>query len=201
METKGEKQSSSERVYKVALVSSSEKFNGAMLPLLPKNRFSPISVYRDSKSARRVIFKEKPDIVIINTPLSDDFGTSLALDVSETDGVCVLLFTRAENFSELSSVLAPHGVLTLPKPTSPELTEEVVELMCATRERLRRIEIKKSFAEERMEDIRVVNKAKWFLIEQLKMTEQEAHRYIEKQAMDRCVTKRVIAENILSTYK
>ena len=51
-----------------------------------------------------------------------------------------------------------------------------------------------------MEDIRVVNKAKWFLIEQLKMTEQEAHRYIEKQAMDRCVTKRVIAENILSTY-
>ncbi len=201
METKGEKQSSSERVYKVALVSSSEKFNGAMLPLLPKNRFSPISVYRDSKSARRVIFKEKPDIVIINTPLPDDFGTSLALDVSETDGVCVLLFTRAENFSELSSVLAPHGVLTLPKPTSPELTEEVVELMCATRERLRRIEIKKSFAEERMEDIRVVNKAKWFLIEQLKMTEQEAHRYIEKQAMDRCVTKRVIAENILSTYK
>lgn len=201
METKGEKQSSSERVYKVALVSSSEKFNGAMLPLLPKNRFSPISVYRDAKSAWRVISKEKPDIVIINTPLPDDFGTSLALDVSETDGVCVLLFTRAENFSELSSVLAPHGVLTLPKPTSPELTEEVVELMCATRERLRRIEIKKSFAEERMEDIRVVNKAKWFLIEQLKMTEQEAHRYIEKQAMDRCVTKRVIAENILSTYK
>lgn len=201
METKGEKQSSSERVYKVALVSSSEKFNGAMLPLLPKNRFSPIGVYRDAKSARRVISKEKPDIVIINTPLPDDFGTSLALDVSETDGVCVLLFTRAENFSELSSVLAPHGVLTLPKPTSPELTEEVVELMCATRERLRRIEIKKSFAEGRMEDIRVVNKAKWFLIEQLKMTEQEAHRYIEKQAMDRCVTKRVIAENILSTYK
>ena len=201
METKGEKQSSSERVYKVALVSSSEKFNGAMLPLLLKNRFSPISVYRDVKSARRVISKEKPDIVIINTPLPDDFGTSLALDVSETDGVCVLLFTRAENFSELSSVLAPYGVLTLPKPTSPELTEEVVELMCATRERLRRIEIKKSFAEERMEDIRVVNKAKWFLIEQLKMTEQEAHRYIEKQAMDRCVTKRVIAENILSTYK
>lgn len=201
METKGEKQSSSERVYKVALVSSSEKFNGAMLPLLPKNRFSPISVYRDAKSVRRVISKEKPDIVIINTPLPDDFGTSLALDVSETDGGCVLLFTRAENFSELSSVLAPHGVLTLPKPTSPELTEEVVELMCATRERLRRIEIKKSFAEERMEDIRVVNKAKCFLIEQLKMTEQEAHRYIEKQAMDRCVTKRVIAENILSTYK
>ena len=39
------------------------------------------------------------------------------------------------------------------------------------------------------------------MIEELKMTEQEAHRYIEKQAMDRCVTKRVVAEQILSTYK
>ena len=46
-----------------------------------------------------------------------------------------------------------------------------------------------------------MNRAKWLLIEELKMTEQEAHRYIEKQAMDRCVTKRVVAEQILSTYK
>ena len=52
-----------------------------------------------------------------------------------------------------------------------------------------------------MEEIRLVNRAKWLLIEELKMTEQEAHRYIEKQAMDRCVTKRVVAEQILSTYK
>ena len=55
--------------------------------------------------------------------------------------------------------------------------------------------------EEKMEEIRIINRAKWLLIEQLKMTENEAHRYIEKQAMDRCVTRRTVAENILSTYK
>jgi len=201
METKGEKLNFSERVYKVALVSSSERFNDAMLPLLPKNRFDPISVYRDAQSARREIFEIKPDIVIIDTPLSDDFGAGLSVDVSKTDDVCVLLFTRAERFKEISARLTPYGILTLSKPTSPQLIEKAIELMCATRERLRKIEIKKSYVEERMEDIRIVDKAKCFLIEQLKMTEQEAHRYIEKQAMDRCVTKRVIAENILSTYK
>ena len=51
------------------------------------------------------------------------------------------------------------------------------------------------------EEIRLVNRAKWLLIGELNMTEQEAHRYIEKQAMDRCVTKRAVAEQILSTYK
>ena len=41
----------------------------------------------------------------------------------------------------------------------------------------------------------------WLVIGELNMTEQEAHRYIDKQAMDRCVTKRAVAEQILSTYK
>lgn len=51
-----------------------------------------------------------------------------------------------------------------------------------------------------MAEIRVVNKAKWILISELKMNEPDAHRYIEKQAMDRCVTKQTIAEEIIKTY-
>ena len=62
------------------------------------------------------------------------------------------------------------------------------------------MEQKTASIEEKMEEIRLVNRAKWLLIEQLRMTESEAHRYIEKQAMDRCVTKRSIAENIISMY-
>ncbi len=33
------------------------------------------------------------------------------------------------------------------------------------------------------------------------MTEQEAHRYIEKQAMDRCVTRRSVAEGDIGRVK
>ena len=47
--------------------------------------------------------------------------------------------------------------------------------------------------------IRLVNRAKCLLIERKAMTEQEAHRWIEKQAMDRCVSRKVIAEQILQT--
>ena len=52
-----------------------------------------------------------------------------------------------------------------------------------------------------MEEIRIVNRAKWMLIDRLHLTEQEAHRMIEKRAMDRCVTRRVIAEEILADEK
>ena len=91
--------------------------------------------------------------------------------------------------------------LTPKRPLSQPVFTQSLRLLCGTRERLRGLEKKNATIEEKMEEIRLVNRAKWLLIEELNMTEQEAHRYIEKQAMDRCVTKRAVAEQILSTYK
>ena len=51
-----------------------------------------------------------------------------------------------------------------------------------------------------MAEIRIVNLAKWLLIQQQGMTEAEAHRFIEKQAMDRCVKRKAIAEEIVGKY-
>ena len=61
------------------------------------------------------------------------------------------------------------------------------------------MEQKTASFEEKMAEIRLVNRAKCLLIERKAMTEQEAHRWIEKQAMDRCVSRKVIAEQILQT--
>ena len=72
--------------------------------------------------------------------------------------------------------------------------------LSSAREKLRKTEKKTLSIEEKMEEIRIVNRAKWLLISELKMDEQGAHRYIEKQAMDRCISKKVIAEEIIKTY-
>ena len=46
-----------------------------------------------------------------------------------------------------------------------------------------------------------MDRAKCVLIEYLKMTESEAHRFIEKQAMDMRITKREVAERILKPMR
>ena len=50
-------------------------------------------------------------------------------------------------------------------------------------------------------NIKLINRAKLTLIQYLKMSEDEAHRYIEKQAMDLRITKVEIAKNILKIYE
>ena len=47
----------------------------------------------------------------------------------------------------------------------------------------------------------MVDRAKCILIQYLNMTEPQAHRYIEKQAMDLRVSRREIAQGILQTYE
>lgn len=190
-----------ERRYSVLLVSSSPKFNESMLALLPESRFYPVAAVSDVSSARRRLLENKYDIVIINAPLPDDFGTRLALNICDNSGTAVLLFVKAEHYPDINGRVSPFGVLALPKPTTSQAVSQSLQLLCGTRERLRRMEQKTASIEEKMEEIRIINRAKLLLMEQLKMTEKEAHRFIEKQAMDRCVTRITIAQSILSTYK
>ncbi len=78
--------------------------------------------------------------------------------------------------------------------------EAASDWLISARERIRRTEKKTLSIEEKMNEIRLVNRAKWLLISELKMTEPDAHRYIEKQAMDRCIPKRRVAEEIIKMY-
>ena len=190
-----------EHIYSVLVVSSAEKFVKPMLEMLPEKMFDPIMTATDATQARRKLLENDFDIVIVNSPLKDEFGTRLALDICSKSSAGVLLFVKAEHYADITAKVMPYGVLTISKPTSSSTIAQSVQMLCSTRERLRIMEKKNASVEEKIEEIRIVNRAKCLLIEQLKMTESEAHRYIEKQAMDRCVTRRVIAENIILTYK
>jgi len=54
---------------------------------------------------------------------------------------------------------------------------------------------------QKIEDIRIIDRAKCILISRLNLSEAEVHRAIEKQAMDMRTSKRAIAEDILKTYE
>ena len=190
-----------ERRYSVLAVSASLKFVETLRTLLPEGRYGPVTVLHDAAAARRALAEKSYDLVLINTPLPDEFGTRLALDACESSSAGVLLLVNAEHCPDIEAQVSAHGVLTLAKPTSAQLFAQTLRLLCITRERLRGMEKKAVTLQEKMGEIRLVNRAKWLLIEELKMTEQEAHRYIEKQAMDRCVTRRAVAEQILSIYQ
>lgn len=190
-----------ERTYSVLLVSASEKFNTTIMPLLPATDYWPVNTAKSVGEAQRRLLEDSYDIVLINAPLPDDFGMQLAIDTCSSSGAGVLLLVRNEHYSEIDAKVVMYGVMTLSKPTSLQMIAQSLRVLRATRERLRKMEAKQVTVEEKIEEIRLVNRAKWLLIECLSMAEADAHRYIEKQAMDLRLTKREVAENIIKTYQ
>lgn len=189
-----------ERVYSVLIVSAAENLNTALGTLLPESKYSPVHTVSSISAAKRSFAEKAYDFVIINSPLPDDIGTRFAIDVCNSKGAVALLIVRSELHDEIYDKVAEHGVFTLPKPTSKPIMAAALGWMASARERLRKSEKKALSIEEKMEEIRIVNRAKWILISEIKMDESEAHRYIEKQAMDRCVSKREVAQTIIKTY-
>ena len=190
-----------ERTYSVLIVTASDTFANSVMPLLPMTDYWPVTtVYSVSEARRRVVDTEF-DIVLINAPLPDDFGMRLAIDICTNSGAGVLLLVKNDLFNDIYAKVVGYGVITLSKPTNLQMVAQNLRILCATRERMRQMQARQATVEEKIEEIRLVNRAKWLLIECLSMTEPEAHRYIEKQSMDERISKREVAENIIKTYK
>lgn len=189
-----------ERSYSTLVASSGDSFYSTLLKILPASRFDPVRKADSISAARRMLAERGFDMVIVNAPLKDDAGIGFAIDASGLQGTIVLLIVRADQHDEVYTKVSPHGVFTIAKPLHRAAMMTALLWMISARERVRNLEIKTRSVEEKMREIRTVNRAKWLLIRELKMEEPEAHRYIEKQAMDRCVTRREIAERIIETY-
>ena len=189
-----------ERVYSILIVSATDSFTSAFADLLPELRYSPVDTVTSVSVAKRVLAEKTYDFVIINAPLPDDAGTRFAIDTCTTKQTAVLLLVKNDIHAGIHDRVAEYGVFTLPKPISKVTMTHALNWLESARERLRQFEKKSISIEDKMAEIRLVNKAKWLLISELKMSEPDAHRYVEKQAMDRCVSRRCIAEEIIKTY-
>ena len=189
-----------ERVYSILIVSATDNFASAFADLLPETRYSPIQTAASVSAAERILAEKTYDFVIVNAPLPDDIGTRFAIDTCTSRQSAVLLLVKSDIHAGIHDKVVEYGVFTLSKPTSKPIMLHALSWMESSRERLRQFEKKSLSVKEKMAEIRIVNKAKWILISELKMNEPDAHHYIEKQAMDRCITKQTVAEEIIKTY-
>ena len=186
-----------DETYRVLLVSAAEKFNTVTCSLLPGAEFYPVEIVKTAKAAQRRLLEQEFDLILVNTPLPDEFGTELAMDACLRSRAGVLLLVKRELHDEICAKVTDAGVLTLPKPTSEAVMRHMLRTLCAVRERLKRIQERQVTVDQKIEEIRIVDKAKWALISARQMTEEEAHQYIQRQSMDRRVSKRTAAEEIL----
>ena len=186
-------------IYRVLIAGANDRTFDSLRELLPPDSYEPPLRAGSAGEAKRMLLETDVDLVIMNAPLRDEFGTQLALNLAQ-DNLCVLMLVPAESFDAVCYKVEDEGILTLSKPVSRSGLLGAIKLLTAMRGKLRKLDRQNQALQEKMQDIRTVNRAKWLLIEIKRMTENEAHYYIEKQAMDMRLSRREVAENIIRTY-
>ena len=184
----------------VLIVSCSEKSVALFSEALTIASINQIAVIGSAGEARRALLEKDFDIVIIDAPLADESGESLARNIAVKGLSQVILAVNNEHFNAVSAVCQKDGVLTISKPFDKNFFWSALSLARSVSSKLRRMQSENGKLKQRIEDIRLIDRAKCVLISYLNLTEQEAHRFIEKQAMDLRSTKKSIAEEILKTY-
>ena len=188
--------------YRVLLVSLSEKFNTEIGSLLQDSfDAGAIDCVSCAGEARRCMLEKTYDIIIVNAPLRDEFGSRLCMDASMLSGTVAALFTATDVLDEIVQKVTPRGVFVIRKPAAKQSIAQSFSLLISARERLRTVEKKVGKAESKLDEIKAVNRAKWLLIDNEDMSEAEAHKYIEKAAMDAGITKQQAAQMIIERYQ
>lgn len=187
-------------VYSVLVVSPAGRGADFLASVFDAPTFDPVVNALSAGEARRLLSSEQYDLIAVNSPLPDETGIDFCIDAAQGPSG-VMLFVKNDIYDIVSSQCTREGIFVIPKPNTQRNVAQSVTLLCAICERLRKYEKKTRTLREKMDSIRIVNRAKWLLIERLGMTEQDAHGYIEKEAMNRRRTSREIAEEIIRMYE
>ena len=188
--------SSQKDLRSVLVATGSDKIYDFIVDLLPQSEFYPVSRASSSGEARRILVSQTYDILVINTPLPDDFGIDLAMDYADRP-MCIMLMVKDEIYDQITHQVIDAGIVTISKPSTKQVVYSSMKLMSALTAKLKKMEKKTRTLEEKMADIRIINHAKWLLIDKKKISEQEAHHMIEHHAMDRRISKREAAREII----
>jgi len=194
-------QEGGDSVDNVLIVARTEKGVAFFAELLSEDSFEQLVSVQSCGSARRLLAERDFELVIINAPLQDESGEALSRHVAATGATQVILVVKSEHYEEIAAKTEEDGVLVVARPINRSVFWTTMKLAKSMQNRLRRMHAESSKLKQKIEDIRIIDRAKCVMIDHLRISEQEAHRFIEKQAMDMRATRRAIAEEILKTYE
>ncbi|MBR5347836.1 MAG: ANTAR domain-containing protein [Lachnospiraceae bacterium] len=183
--------------HSLLIVSSSEQFETLIRKGLPLRRFSSVECCKNSASARRFILERYVDLVIVNLPLQDEPGLDFVLDISEQCNASVLIVTPSDMFEEVLDRVTDKGMLVIPRPVSVNRIIQGLRLLIAVQNRYHRFERELASVREKTEELRIVSRAKILLVQKRGLSEDDAHRFIGKFAMDCGVSRKIAAERII----
>lgn len=186
---------------KILLVSKKGKSKDMLTQLLEMDATPQIIAVYTEEEAIHQMERNEFDLVIINSPLERETGVELAMYTAEKYASGILFAVQNKYADVIAQKLEPYGVLVVGKPIVRAFFNQAVKFADATRQRVMSLKEENMHLQLKLEEMKIISRAKCVLIQYLSMSEMQAHKYIEKRAMDLRQSKYLVAKQILKAYE
>jgi AmiR/NasT family two-component response regulator len=155
----------------------------------------------DSISLMRLIRSYHPDFIVV------DLGMQVrelrnTIDTIDDEMLCACITVGDYKDIEVGTLLDNSNVLSFcPKPLNKEFLVQIVEMSIMNYRRVFDLNKKLKEMTENYETSKVVERAKWILMERDGMNENEAYERMRKKSMDNRMSMKAISEAIIFTYE
>ena len=160
------------------IISYSKKTADSLTEMLAQASVYNITTVSNGGEARRMLIERDFDLYIVNAPLPDEFGESLALNIAAKEISVVILLVKAELYDEISERVEDYGVITIAKPINKHLFWNALKLAISTHNRIKTFHNENTKLIQKSKIYGLSTKPSAFYIS-FSLTEA-AHRYIEK---------------------
>ncbi|MDN5795672.1 MAG: response regulator [Intrasporangium sp.] len=141
-----------------------------------------------------------PDVVIMDVKMPVLDGLAAAEQIHAGD-LCPVIMLTAFSQTELVERARDAGVMAyVVKPFSSDDLRPAIEIARSRWQEVKALEAEIADLGERLATRKLVDRAKGVLMSQLKLSEADAFRWIQKTAMDRRLGMREVAEAVIKGF-
>lgn len=146
------------------------------------------------------LLENNPSLVIVNAPLENEFGLELAVNASGC-GCGVIIAAPQKICDDIAAKIGNRDIFILPKPFNHATLVQAIRFVTLTKANNDVLKTEKEQLETKLRDTKLIDRAKCVLVQYLRISEKDAHRQIQKRAMDMRTTQAEVAKDIIKTYE
>lgn len=146
------------------------------------------------------LLNDNPSLVIVNAPLETEFGLELTVNAYEC-GCGVIIAAPQKVCGEIAAKIGNRSIFILPKPFNHAALLQAIRFVMLTKATSDVLKNEKEQLETKLRDTKLIDRAKCVLVQYLRISEKDAHRQIQKRAMDMRTTQAEVAKDIIKTYE
>ncbi len=183
----------------ILYVSKSE-ISSDLAQLFKQAGYGFVTQVKSGSEARRIIGTKDVRMVVINAPLSDEFGNELAFKIDENMFSNAILLVNPDILDAVEQKTYGTSIIVLSKTVSKKQFYKALTFLEAQAQKMDKAVEENQRLQAKLEELKIISRAKMILMEKNKMSEEAAHKHIDKTAKDQRRLKKDVAKSIIDMY-